>query len=447
MFELVRLFRPAAIAVTTISILVSALALSPSANAGSPVMELGPSPSGSHSSAHRRDFDFANGAIPQIVGGSFTENPKYPWQAEVFVWTEEGSFFCGGVLIHPLIVMTAAHCLVDEFGEFKPGLEVEVWLGRTYLDEGGEFHWAYNLWAPTAYSPIANFPQRARYDYAFVSLETPSLLPRIQLAGPTERALWTPGRGAYVTGWGDTSEGGVLSPILKEATLPVVADDVCARTDGAPFDALTMLCAGDLAGGNNSCQGDSGGPLQSPIDGGGFRLIGVVSWGYGCARPNRPAVYTRVASEPIESFIQKSVYEIEQADEFPPEFTGIGVVGSGARPPGCAAAVALAAQANVAVVKAKAAIKQRKGKVRHLRRVVKRASKAAKAAGIARKTATRAVAKRNAVRRLTTAIKKLNQARLKATHADRDVTRAKSRLAKTNVALAGALANQAAVCG
>jgi hypothetical protein len=378
-------------------------------------------------------------AAPRIVGGGPAPPTKYPWQAEVIFESSEGTGLCGGTLIHPFIVLTAAHCLVEEFGEFKSGLTVGVWLNRTLINSGGEFHWAYNVWAPSNYFPFANEPQGQRNDYAFISLETGSALPRLLLAGPTETAVWAPGRRiAYVSGWGTTSEGGSISPVLKEAAIPIQPDDVCARPDveAIPFDRSTMLCAGDLAGGTDSCQGDSGGPLQSPIDGGGFRLTGIVSWGYGCARPNKPGVYTRVAAEPQTARIQSAVSLIEKEDEIPSPFTGIAVVGAGARPLGCAAAEAAAASAQAALSAKTTSAHRLERALAHARQRLKAATSRIRAARRQLRHAGTRLERRRAARRLVTAFKAASRAR----HAQRTVGRKHAREKRAKAAAAAALA-------
>jgi hypothetical protein len=92
-------------------------------------------------------------------------------------------------------------------------------------------------------------------------------------------------------GWGATCEGCSTSPLQRFVDLPLVGWDACEQAyPGLNWDAV---CAGTDAGGLDSCQGDSGGPLvwRSST---GWVLLGVVSWGEGCARPNTPGVYTSV---------------------------------------------------------------------------------------------------------------------------------------------------------
>jgi hypothetical protein len=79
----------------------------------------------------------------------------------------------------------------------------------------------------------------------------------------------------------------------------MIADSTCAGVHAPVFDPALMVCAGDLAGGKGVCQGDSGGPLVVPIEGGAFRLVGDTSFGIGCARPNVPDVYGRLADDPM----------------------------------------------------------------------------------------------------------------------------------------------------
>jgi secreted trypsin-like serine protease len=396
----------------------------------------------------------------RIVGGNLTNGSKYPWQALILVedLESEGTGVCGGSLIHPYIVMTAAHCLINDSGEPKLGLSVEVFLGQTEILDGGESHLPFDVYRHLGYNPEANPATPSANDVAFISLITRSLLPRIQIAGPTERLLWAAGRPAYVTGWGSTSEGGEISETLKEALVPVIDDDTCAQpaiNGSVGFSAETMFCAGHLAGGTDSCQGDSGGPLQAPIDGGGFRLIGIVSWGIGCARPNKPGVYTRIGANPLQAFVAEAVAFIEEKEELLPEFSGINVIGSGARPAGCSAAEGAVGQANSSVAAANAALAGAQQKSASAAVTLSKAIKKKKAAQkakrkVAKKVKRKAASKRalkKASKRLAKASKQLKQARSAATIAAQGVTQATSNLAGANGALAAANASRASTCG
>ena len=91
---------------------------------------------------------------------------------------------------------------------------------------------------------------------------------------------------------GTTTEGGPCPDVLQKVAVPIVADDECRAAYGEGDILDSMICAGVEAGGVDSCQGDSGGPMV--CDGGSY-LCGIVSWGYGCARPGIPGVYTEVS--------------------------------------------------------------------------------------------------------------------------------------------------------
>merc|ERR1712083_432911 len=99
---------------------------------------------------------------------------------------------------------------------------------------------------------------------------------------------------AVVSGWGTMASGGTLTAFLNEVGVTVFADGNCGSMNS--MMAEDMFCAGIMAGGKDSCQGDSGGPLVAPdaTKNNAMSLLGVVSWGYGCAVANRPGVYADV---------------------------------------------------------------------------------------------------------------------------------------------------------
>ncbi|XP_021966516.1 trypsin-1 isoform X2 [Folsomia candida] len=114
---------------------------------------------------------------------------------------------------------------------------------------------------------------------------------------------------AIVAGWGATEQGGSVSSTLQKVVVPIIPNKVCNwRTLYLGQITDTQICAGELSsGGKDSCQGDSGGPLVvNRGENGQKLLVGVVSFGFGCARPFAPGVYTRVSKYP-EWIVENSV--------------------------------------------------------------------------------------------------------------------------------------------
>ena len=138
-------------------------------------------------------------------------------------------------------------------------------------------------------------PVDLAHDIALLKLSTTATLGAgVQLVClPEDRFSLEPGKTCYITGWGTLAAGGSQPEYLQEASVPIVSQGQCRNSYGSSMIHDSMLCAGFDAGGVDSCQGDSGGPLVCEFNGKWY-LEGATSWGYGCARPNRPGVYARV---------------------------------------------------------------------------------------------------------------------------------------------------------
>merc|ERR1712018_376523 len=111
---------------------------------------------------------------------------------------------------------------------------------------------------------------------------------------PYDGEEYSSGTMCTVSGWGTTSSGGSLASTLMKVYVPVGRDDDCRDAYGQSDIADSMICAGLEEGGKDSCQGDSGGPFICG-EKGSEELIGVVSWGIGCARKGYPGVYTEAS--------------------------------------------------------------------------------------------------------------------------------------------------------
>jgi secreted trypsin-like serine protease len=269
---------------------------------------------------------------PDIVGGTTTSTAKYPWQVRLEVDTNEGTFLCGGAIIHSRIVLTAAHCLVG-------AVAVTAYFGRDQAMSGGVAASASNGFITPGYN-ASIFDN----DYGFVAFPSaiPAAFTPIKVAGPSEKALWRAGRVASVAGFGNVSEGGSTSPTLQEVSLPIQPDSTCSASAvyGTFYRSSSMLCVGYPEGGRSTCQGDSGGPLVVPGDNGVWRVAGVVSWAVGCARPGKPTVFTRIAEPAMSARLVDEITQFRNGHPslFPGVESALNVLGSGAVPRGCTAA-------------------------------------------------------------------------------------------------------------
>jgi secreted trypsin-like serine protease len=100
-----------------------------------------------------------------------------------------------------------------------------------------------------------------------------------------------------IAGWGSNREGGAQQRYLLKATVPFVSDATCNSSSmyGGQIIPSDEICAGYVAGGVDTCQGDSGGPMFRRDSANAWIQVGIVSWGDGCARPNKPGVYSQVS--------------------------------------------------------------------------------------------------------------------------------------------------------
>ncbi|WP_168801532.1 serine protease [Glycomyces buryatensis] len=226
------------------------------------------------------DVAVQSDAGAMIVGGSPAAEGQFPWQVALADASDPSYNYCGGSLIAEDVVLTAAHCT-----EGSAAADVVIRHGSVDITSTETYEVA-DVMVADGFdgSTMVN-------DWSLITLAEP-------IPGAEPIALNTEDTEDFstlqVSGWGTTSSGGAASDELLFVDVPYITDADCGGAYGAEFDADTMLCAGDLeSGGVDSCQGDSGGPLMDTT--GEPVLVGIVSWGYGCADAGNPGVYSNVA--------------------------------------------------------------------------------------------------------------------------------------------------------
>jgi len=260
-----------------------------------------------------------------IVGGEPAAQGKYPWQVRLYETMDDGIGFCGGSIIAPQWVLTAAHCVVDTESVVVGFGDVDRTKTTKIPSEKIIVHPAYL--------------DGKKADLGLIKLSQPIPdAPAVALADPvTAPKLLYPGVKATVTGWGaiwdfqafnnamdvmagrrTLSERRLLNKEelqaprkLHEVDIEVIDPRQCKGVyDSLQVPAFTIgdteICAASPSGGKDSCFGDSGGPLVVPAKNErGYVQVGIVSWGPQCGNPLFPGVYTRVSS--FSDWIKKTM--------------------------------------------------------------------------------------------------------------------------------------------
>ena len=337
-----------------------------------PLLAFGAPAAADESSARAASEQFT-----RIVGGETASTRSWPWQVALVESHERDGRrgarfrqFCGGSVIAPRWVLTAAHCVDD----LRPG-DLQVLAGTHDLDRGGRLldvraiHVHKDYSNPTEGNDIALLRLAREAGVAVVELPTAERAEAVAMPGTPATAIgWGllrplqcksgskpgahrcrprgGGSGHFVDGL--TGKPVKLSDVrtskLMEVELPLVGEEMCRDAyPGAAIDHRTV-CAGLRRGGKDSCQGDSGGPLVVR-DGDTWFQAGVVSWGQGCAKPGKYGVYTGVAAFAhwirSETGLALAVADDTPAPPKPPATESIPGASSPATPPSEASSTAV----------------------------------------------------------------------------------------------------------
>jgi len=218
----------------------------------------------------------------RIVGGRNARKGEFPWQVQV---QKNGRHWCGATILDSQWIVSAAHCFEDQ-----SSYKYKFVLGQhnQFRSEGDE-----QTFSASRIIRHSNYINgRTQYDIVMIKLNGKASFN--QNVGPACLASSTDnfvGQTCTVSGWGALREGGSGPSILNAVSKPVISLSTCQR---AHYGVKNYnICAGFQSGGRDSCQGDSGGPFVCKKNG-KWTIAGVVSWGEGCARPNKYGIYSSV---------------------------------------------------------------------------------------------------------------------------------------------------------
>ncbi|XP_043454324.1 kallikrein-13 isoform X1 [Prionailurus bengalensis] len=232
-----------------------------------------------------------NGTSGFLPGGYTCRPHSQPWQAALLV---QKRLLCGGVLVDPKWVLTAAHCLKEGY---------RVYLGKHALGrvEAGEQVREVVRSIPHPQYQISPTHLKHDHDIMLLELHSPVQLTNHIRVVPLSQDCLPAGTCCRVSGWGTTTSPQVsYPPTLQCANIQLRSDEECHQVYPGKITP-NMLCAGTEEGGKDSCEGDSGGPLIC-----NGTLHGIISWGdFPCGQPNRPGVYTRVSQYVV--WIQETI--------------------------------------------------------------------------------------------------------------------------------------------
>ena len=242
------------------------------------------------------------GGNPEIVGGTKVPVGNFTYISGLRGGSASSSSRCGGTLIAPKYILTAAHCV--------NGFKIDYAAVGTHFTKGDKDGERIKVVKAIAHPKWTS--DDMHYDFGILELERPSKVTPVELSF-TDDAFNAPGVVANVRGWGTTSSGGAQSRELLQVGVKIWDNAKCSANINGIHES--MICAGGVKG-QDSCQGDSGGPLTVAKNGKEVQ-IGVVSWGEGCAVKNKPGVYSRLSygKDFISPYLAARRFKGQEEDE------------------------------------------------------------------------------------------------------------------------------------
>ncbi|OQV23545.1 putative Ovochymase-1 [Hypsibius exemplaris] len=246
----------------------------------------------------------------KIVGGIEAKQGSWPWQVNINYrkpgWAGiEIHLICGGSIINERFIVTAAHCIASDQTPSKYVVRAGD-HDRTYPEASERIHEVKRFLIHPNYNAGT-----LSSDIAIIELQTPLRFSReiSSVCLPPAGSDPANGRQCVATGWGETQVTpweGLLrnfapalkgqSSVLIQVRVNIISRQTCAANYYRGLLTDQMICAGFEQGGRDPCKADSGGPLVSLNSGGAYELVGITSWGHGCALARKPGVYVRVGS-------------------------------------------------------------------------------------------------------------------------------------------------------
>ncbi|OXB66956.1 hypothetical protein ASZ78_004620 [Callipepla squamata] len=227
----------------------------------------------------------------KIVGGSQAEVETQPWIAGIFQNIKgTDQFLCGGSLIDPCWVLTAAHCFYDPTKKQPNKSAYKVFLGKSVLNATDEHEQVFMVDEIISHPDFTDYTGGNDNDIALIRIRTTSGQCAVEsnyvrtVCLPEKNLNLHDNTRCEIAGYGKQNS----------STVNLISQDTCKNKyyDNTRVTD-NMVCAGDPAWETDACKGDSGGPMVCEHNG-RMTLYGIVSWGDGCAKKNKPGVYTRV---------------------------------------------------------------------------------------------------------------------------------------------------------